>query len=77
MNKLSSEAKVFVQKGFKIVGYTLPLLFTTPIVLNYSFQTPMVIWLFVLGILLTLSCIGLMIWGISTMIKGFFYDENH
>jgi len=77
MNKLSEEAKEIVKKGFKIVGYTLPLLFTTPMVLSYSFKSPMNLWFFILGILLTFACIGLMIWGISQMIKGFFYDEKH
>jgi len=77
MSSLSSEAKEIVKKGLKIVGYTLPLLFTTPMVLSYSFQSPLILWMFILGILLTFSCIGLMIWGISEMIKGFFYDEKH
>ncbi len=77
MDKLSQEAKEIVQKGLKIVGYTLILLLTTPMVLTHSFKSPFNIWLFILGIVLTMTCIGLMIWGISNMIKGFFHDEKH
>lgn len=77
MNKLSPEAKEIVRKGFKIVGYTIPLMFITPLVLNYSYKTPLILWAFILGILMTLSCIGLMIWGISNLLKGFFYDTEH
>lgn len=74
---MSPEAKALVAKGLKILVYSIIPMFATPLAMNYAFgRADSKIWMQILCVFLTFACIGLLIYAISTIIKGIFYDEN-
>lgn len=74
---MSPEAKALVTKGLKILVYSIIPMFATPLAMNYVFgRADSKIWMQIICVLLTFGCIALLIYAISTIIKGIFYDEN-
>jgi len=75
---MSPEAKAIVAKGLKILAYSIIPVFTTPIAMNYAFgRADSKIWMQILCVILTFACIGLLIYAISTIVKGIFYDDEN
>jgi len=71
--------KVTLFKGFKKVGFAIPLMFIGPIVINSSFKNqnhPFYYLVLSIGILICLFSMYLFFKGIITMVKGLFNDNE-
>ncbi|MGB1295050.1 MAG: DUF6095 family protein [Flavobacteriales bacterium] len=75
---MSPEAKVIVTKGVKILLWSIVPVFSTPVAMNYAFgRADSKMWMQIVCVLLTFACIGLLIYAVSTIVKGIFYDDEN
>ncbi len=75
---MATNKKVLL-KGFRFMSGALPLAFIGPVIINSSFknkENPLYPFILGLGILVCITAIFLVIWGLKTVMKGIFDGDK-